>query len=570
MSGSIKKVQSLVAFPLSKASNQLTFNVGNENGQIDMKSSYLELEMTLDGLTTAADYRNVVLGHDGLYYNASALVRDAKLTESRSGKYISDLVYVNMLSNNLEYFSKGCNNVVSDALYDGKGHSSVDSQVVSVFNNQYSDQYPVIRCPLSLLYPGSIGDADLYPQQDDLTFRYLLEPQYDVFMKAVKKGAYTPSAKTTLGTYRAFNDLNGASITSVTATALGTIGNYTTGQKVIIRGIQNAVHVIFQRTVGTVTADAGSTPGNFTFTGAINATAAISEVQISVLTAGTAGTVVFNDLNATGAVLTSATPNQASLDIVAGTKVTATYTTIDQFGAASLVTAQNLLVASIAGNPSNSTVTLTTPLAIPTGGFITGLSLVPLYTNLSNQWSLKNAHLILYRRNVPLAAQQKMLVSNFESVNVSMVGGLNRFMYTAKAHNNAYNVYCLTPSQTNLFSTNEGLGEYQISVNNIPLTTIYIDSSGSAVHLDNMMRVLSNSPYYQPKNLSQSRDKEIVSDYKPTIFPGKIFHSLMKGEPHVLPFDEPDRDIKVELVAKTGETTPQKMVYIFFEKWAEV
>lgn len=565
MSGSIKKVQSLVAFPLTKASNQLTFNVGNENGQIDMKSSYLELEMTLDGVT---DYRNVVLGHDGLFYNASALVRDAKLTESRSGKYISDLVYVNMLSNNLEYFSKGCNNVVSDALYDGKGHASVDSQVVSVFNNQYPDQFPVIRCPLSLLYPGSIGDADLYPQQDDLTFRYLLEPQYDVFMRAVKKGAYSSSAKSTVGTLYAFDDIN-LNATAASASALGTIANFTTGQKVVIEGTLGGVQRSFVRTVGTVTPDAGSTEGNFTFGTAISTTGALSNVTIAVITPSN-GTVMFNDLTADGAVLTSATPNQASLDIVAGTKVTATYTLISNLGVATFVTVPNLLVASIAGNPSNSTVTLTTPLTIPTGGFITGISLVPLYTNLSNQWSLKNAHLILYRRNVPLAPQKNMLVSNFESVNVAMVGGLNRFMYTAKAHNNAYNVYCLTPSQTNLFSTNEGLGEYQISVNNVPLTTIYIDSNGSAVHLDNMMRTLSNSPYYQPKNLSQSRDKEIVSDYKPTIFPGKIFHSLMKGEPHVLPFEEPDRDIKVELVAKTGETTPQKMVYIFFEKWAEV
>lgn len=565
MSGSIKKVQSLVAFPLSKASNQLTFNVGNENGQIDMKSSYLELEMTLDGVT---DYRNVVLGQDGLYYNSSALVRDAKLTESRSGKYISDLVYVNMLSNNLEYFSKGCNNVVSDALYDGKGHASVDSKIVSVFNNEYPDQFPVIRCPLSLLYPGSIGDADLYPQQDDLTFRYLLEPQYNVFMRAVKNGVYSSSAASTVGTQYAFDNIN-TSATSASATALGTIANFTTGQKVVIEGIVGGLQTSFVRTVGTVTPDVGSTQGNFTFTTPISTTGALSNVSIAVITPSN-GTVMFNDLTADGAVLTSATPNQASLDITAGTKVTATYTLISQLGVPTFVTVPNLLVASVTGNPSNSSVTLTTPLTIPTRGFITGLSLVPLYTNLSNNWSLKNAHLILYRRNVPLAPQKNMLVSNFESVNVAMVGGLNRFMYTAKAHNNAYNVYCLTPSETNLFSNNAGLGEYQISVNNVPLTTIYIDSSGSAVHLDNMMRTLSNSPYYQPKNLSQNRDKEIVSDYKPTIFPGKIFHSLMKGEPHVLPFDEPERDIKIELIAKVGETTPQKMVYIFFEKWDEV
>jgi hypothetical protein len=569
MSGSIKKVQSLVAFPLTKASNQLTFHVGNENGQIDMKSSYLELEMTLDGLTSASDYRNVVLGQDGLYYNSSALVRDAKLTESRSGKYISDLVYVNMLSNNLEYFSKGCNNVVSDALYDGKGHAGVTSQVVSVFNNDYPDQFPVVRCPLSLLYPGSIGDADLYPQQDDLQFRYLLEPQYNVFMRAVKAGAYLPSAVSTVGTEYAWSNIN-ANIVQASPSAVGVVANFAIGDKIVISGIMNAQHVSFVRTITGKVADAPPAIGDITWVGALSTTQALSDVTIAKLTAGTAGTVMFNDLTTSGAVLTSTTPTQASVDIVAGTTVRATYTAVDEYGVATSVTTVPLQVQSVAGTPSNSTVTLAVSLTVPTRGFITGLSLVPLYTNLTNNWSLKNAHLILYRRNVPLAPQNKMLVSNFESVNVAMVGGLNRFMYTAKAHNNSYNVYCLTPSQTNLFSTRENIGEYQISVDNIPLTTIYIDSNGSAVHLDNMMRTLSNSPYYQPKNLSQNRDKEIVSEYKPTMFPGKIFHSLMKGEPHVLPFEEPDRDIKIELIAEAGQTTPQKMVYIFFEKWAEV
>lgn len=569
MSGSIKKVQSLVAFPLTKASNQLTFHVGNENGQIDMKSSYLELEMTLDGLTSLSDYRNVVLGQDGLFYNASALVRDAKLTESRSGKYIADLVYVNILSNNLEYFSKGCNNVVSDALYDGKGHAGVTSQVVSVFNNSYPDQFPVVRCPLSLLYPASIGDADLYPQQDDLQFRYLLEPQYNVFMRAVKAGAYLPSAVSTVGTEYAWSNIN-ANIVQASPAALGVVANFAVGNKIVISGLMNGQPVSFVRTISAILPDAPPAIGDITWVGALSTTQALSSVTIAKLTAGTAGTVMFNDLTASGAVLSTSTPNQASVDILAGTTVRATYTTVDATGVATLVTTDQLQVQSVAGSPAGSSVTLALPLTVPTNGFITGLSLVPLYTNLTNNWSLKNAHLILYRRNVPLAPQQKMLVSNFESVNVAMVGGLNRFMYTAKAHNNAYNVYCLTPTQTNLFSTRDNIGEYQISVDNIPLTTIYINSDGSAVHLDNMMRTFSNSPYYQPKNLSQNRDKEIVSEYKPTMFPGKVFHSLMKGEPNVLPFNEPERDIKIELVAEVGQTTPQKNVYIFFEKWAEV
>jgi hypothetical protein len=567
MSGSIQKVQSMIAFPLSKASNQLTFNVASENGQIDMKSSYLELEVTLDGVT---DYRNVVLGNNGLYYNSAAMVRDAKLLEPKSGVSVADLNYVNILSNNLEYFSKGCNNVVSDALYDGKGHASVDSEVVSVFNNDYPDQYPVIRCPLSLLYPGSIGDADLYPQKDDLQFYYLLEPQYSPFMRAVKAGAYTPAAVSTVGTFYTWSNIN-ANIVQASPQALGVVANFSVNDKIVIKGIMNGQPVSFVRTVTAKVPDAPPAIGDITWSGALSTTQALSSVTIAKITAGTAGTVMFNDLTASGAVLTSTTPIQASLDIVAGTTVRATYTTVNANGVATLVTTVPLQVQSIApGSPSGSTVTLALPLTVPTNGFITGLSLVPLYTNITNNWKLVNSHLILYRRNVPLTHQQKMLVSNFESVNVAMVGGMNKFMYTAKASNNTYNVFALTPSQTNLFSNNEGIGEYQISVDNIPLTSIYIDSSGSAVHLDNMMRTFSNSPYYQPKNLSQNRDKEIVSEYKPTMFPGKIFHSLMKGEPHVLPFNEPERDIKVELIAKTGEVTPQKMIYFFFEKWDEV
>ena len=65
-------------------------------------------------------------------------------------------------------------------------------------------------------------------------------------------------------------------------------------------------------------------------------------------------------------------------------------------------------------------------------------------------------------------------------------------------------------------------------------------------------------------------DDGVASGFEPTMFVGKIFHSLMKGDPQVLPFQEPDRNIKVELVAADGSVTPTKSVYIFLEKWDQI
>jgi hypothetical protein len=99
-----------------------------------------------------------------------------------------------------------------------------------------------------------------------------------------------------------------------------------------------------------------------------------------------------------------------------------------------------------------------------------------------------------------------------------------------------------------------------------------VDIQGPSVHNDNVLRVLANSPFYQPKNLSNNRDKDIYSDLQPVIIPAKIFHSLVKSEPNVQDFNEPDNDIRIELVADTanGLTTPQKTVYAFLEKYETV
>ena len=64
--------------PINKSVNQLYFTTSDER-PVDMKASYVELEMSLD---TTTNY-NVVLGHDGLMYPPSCLFRSAKLTKPK-------------------------------------------------------------------------------------------------------------------------------------------------------------------------------------------------------------------------------------------------------------------------------------------------------------------------------------------------------------------------------------------------------------------------------------------------------------------------------------------------------
>lgn len=575
MAGSIKKIQSLVNFPKSKYDNQIYFHVGADGSQIDMKASYVELEMSLANL---ASYKNVVLGQDGMFYNASCLFRDAKLTESRSGKYIADNLYVNILSNNLEYYSKGCNNVVADALFDGKGHASGTNEIVSVFNNRYADSpSAVIRCPLSLLYPGSVGQADLFPQEDDLMFRYLMEPQFRCFMRAVKASQYVsnhsvlPVDVNGLPVARDDCDDIVATRNKVQPSALGMVANYAVGDRILIAGTLNGVAKVFERTITAVTADIPPAIGNITINAVIDATYDLKNVFIVQLIPYDAdNSINATDLVATGNLLTLTAGTPINTDIYMNTTLLVKYT---EFTPTGLQVEKTLTttVSNLNITGANITaITLANNITLQAGSIAANISLQPLYTNLTNDWSLDNAHLILYRRQVPLSHQSKMLVSNFSSVNMSMVGGLNRFQYSLKAPNNTYNCYVFTPDATNLFSTAGGLQDYLISVNDIPLTSIYVDSNNSAVHKDNLNRVFGNSPYYQPKSLVGNRDKEIVNGFEPTMFVGKVFHSLKKGDPQVLPFEEPDRNIKIELVAADGSTTPTRNVYVFLEKWGLV
>lgn len=565
MSGKIQKIMSRVAFPLNRYNNQLVHDVYQEQGQIDMASSYLEMELTLDGVT---DYHNIVLGQDGLFYNPSCLVRSAKLTEG--SRVLSDLMYVNMLSNNLEYWSKGKNAVVADALYDGKGHvAQTSNEVLSVFNNTYGDiPYAVVKCPLSLLFPGTVGHSDLLPQSEDMQFRYLLEPQYNVFQRAVKNNHYLPQ-ESTVGSYLAFNGVN-SNIATIPATALGTVGSFTVGQQVLIEFVSNSVQKTVSRTISSKVDDAGTTPGSLTLSSALDASNAASSISIAPVSVNGA-TLKFNNLTATGATITLSTPQtSAQTDLYTNTRCRVEYMSVSATGvvttASSIVNVSSIVYSS---GTTISTVTLSASIVCPTNGVVINIDLVPLYTNVSASWALQNSHMVVYRKSVPIAAPSKMLVCEFDSINTAMVGGLGRFMYTAKAKENAYNVYVLTPNTTNLFSQRETIKDYLIYVNNVPLTSIYVDST-SSVHNDNMIRTFSNSMYYQPSSLKAYKDTEITPEFYPSLFVGKLFPSVVKGESHVLDFNEQDKDVKVELVAADGDVTGQKMIYIFFEKYSEV
>ena len=540
---------------------------------IDMKASYVELELELPG---QPNYHNVVLGQDGMMYNSSALFRDASLKETKTNKSIADTMFINILSNNLEYYSKGSNNVTADALFDGKGHASSGIDVVSVFNNDYSDQTPVVRCPLSLLYPASVGQADVFPQHDDFTFRFLMEPQLQVFMRAVKAGAYTSGAvelpvdaSGNLDNKDACQNV-AANSAVFTPSALGVVANYAVGDRVLFLGTLGGNLVVGSRTITATTPDATGPPaviGTITMNLAISSVGILSGVTIVKL-ADFYGTINANDLNIAGNTLTlNGTLPLKENDLWKDTMCSVNFTSIDATGKQTNTTVQNKINSVGLTGDNISSIVFVDNFGIPVRGSLVNISIQPLYTNISTDWSLINAHLILYRRKVSMAHQSQMIVSNFSSVNVGMVGGLNRFQYSIKAPINAYNCYVFTPNSTNLFSTASGLRDYLISVDDVPLTSIYVDSSGSAVHRDNLLRVFGNSPYYAPKSIVANRDKEIASGFEPTMFVGKVFHSLMKGDPQVLPFEEPDRNIKIELVAADGSSTPTKNVYIFLEKW---
>jgi hypothetical protein len=570
---SISKIPSMVAMPVNKTTNQLYFTTSDER-PVDMKASYVELEMSLD----TTQNHNVVLGHDGLMYPPSCLFRSSKLTKTQTGEVVQDLNYVNVLDANLRHYSVGCNQVVADSIYSGAGHRTPQGEIVSIFNNDYPDQNPTLKVPLESLYPGSLGTSSVVPMgSGDVEFRYLLEPQYPVLMRAVPYGVYDQGTIDITAGITNFSNIT-ANTSTVTAGITGIISNYVSGNEVVITGIVQSVPSVFVRTVNVVTPDAGATAGNFTFTGGvISASQALSQPEVYKVT-GTQHILSCASLQSSGTAqtvsnLTLKTAYALNSDLYVGTDVIVHYDTI----LANIDPTANVITRDLSVRTTISAVTSTTtisavqitgsiPLAISTGAV--NVWIEPLYTNLdSNNWSVVSAHLVLYRRNLKVP-QGKAVVQNFESVNVQCVGGLNRFMYNYKVRPNTFNAWAIQPTNTNLYSVRQGIAQYLFSLDERPLTSVYIDTDPlSAVHQDNIMRCGGNSPVYKIKNLRGNRDREIQSEIEPIMFPAKLFSSMVGGDENVQP-EGMDKNLRIELVPTT--TTLPCNVFLFMEKHQEI
>lgn len=570
---SIQKIPTGVAMPLSQTSNMLYYDAPNYNGQIDMKSSYQELEMQLldENGNVVTDTSNIVLGHDGMYYNASALFRDSYLRESRTGKTLQATNYVNILSNNLEYWTKGENNVASDALYSGQGRSDSSGRVLSVFNNEYTDTNPVLRVPLSIIHPGTLGDANLLPQSADLEFRYLLDPTYNVFMRAVNAELYSlvPEDEVLAGPSSFAN--NAGAVTDLTASALGTVVGdaFQVGDLVRIDATDaTPAAVTFYREVVAVEVDDGATIGSITV-GVATPVGAVTAVTVTRIRVTENNDLKCNDLAATGAVLTFTNPTPVNKDLFVGTTVNVQYYDAND-NTANRVSRKITAMTYDGGNENIETITLDQNLVVGATA-LQQIYVEPLYTNLDTyDWNVLSANLVLYRRSIPMKSPENMLISTFEQKNIQMIAGLDRFMYTFKSPANGYNIYTMTPNSTNLFSQADELNNYLYTVNEKPLTTIYIPSQASSLHSENMVKTFGNSTVYKPRNLQPFRDRDINQAVTPVLFPAKLFEAKIKGETNERDFSLMDNDVKVELDAAIGQTTVAKNIYFFIETYKKI
>jgi hypothetical protein len=565
-----QKIPTMVATPLTPSQNMMYFHVSGDERPIDMKSSYIELEMGYD--QTPADKRNIVLGADGLYYPSSALVRQSRLTKSQTGEIIQDLQWTNVLDCNLRHYHTGSNEVVADAIFSGAGHvNPATKEIESVFYNNYSDANPTLRVPLENLFPGSIGQTHNLPLgSGDCEFRFLLEPQYNVLMRAVASGVYDQGTASS-GTEYAFENINGSTgATTLNASALDTIANFTAGNTVLISGVNSGVRKVWIRTVGVVTADSPPTKGNFTFTGALSGTNNITSISVFKLTnSKVLGCAPLTATNNTDNLITQ----QVCKDLFTNTKVKVHYTevspnTVDIKTPVFVEKSVSTSVSNIIYQSGTTIASLVFKdnVVLASSQVAINIWVEPLYTNMTEQWQVLSAHLVLYRRNMKLKSE-KMLVQNFESVNVQCVSGLNRFMYNYKVRAPTYNVWAIQPSQTNLYSQAQNVSTYLFTLDERPLTSIYVDTA-SAVHNDNVGRVCANSPIYKLKNLRGNRDREINSEIEPIVFPAKLYNAMIAGESNVL--EGNDRNLRIELVPAVGSSTASTNVYLFMEKHQEL
>ena len=584
MSGSIRKIQSNVALPLTPQQNILTFDIPQDQGVIDMSSSYVSLEISLKGLSTQEDYRNITLGQDGFQYSESCLFRNTQLREGGTSNVLSEVNFCNIIAQNLHFVGEGHERRKALATVNGSGHVQANDAaiggVVSIFNNQYNDPVPVLKVSLEDLFLGTLGNSDAVPTFGDLAMRFLLENKYKCFQRSVPTGVYSVGGEDFTGNIPSADTL--ANITVITATpatppAVNDFTGYEVDDTVYVFCQLDAVPVVLIRTVAAVD------PAflNITLTAPLDPAVNATNVQVNKLSYDTRKTQIV-PITGNTSTLTFAEGSTYGVkqDIYAplanvnvGTVCNIKYRLIDNEGNVSTVV--NSVLATVVSTTTRdagvhlNTITFDKTIDIGTSYASFDLHIEPLYTNLLTDYSISGAHLVVYRRNIPFAKPKSMLLTQYKSQQIAMVGGLQKFQYTFQVDNNVYNAYFLTPSETNMLSvSHQKLSQYQYFVNGVALTTIPMPLN-SSFHYDNLTRTFLNSEIYKPVNIAPYRDTEIITNIRPICIPAKLFNSIdTKGNVNV---QEPGmKALRVEVDTLDDETTPSLNTYMVLECYVDV
>ena len=558
---SITRNPSLNSFPVNKTNNQLNFLVPMDERPIDMLSSYVELEVDIP---TLSNKRNVCLGQDGFQYEPSCFFRSVKLEDAGRG-VVTQTNYVNVLNENLKYISCSENDKLSESIYNGSAHNNPNAasasahELVTVFNNAYPDSpYPVIRCPVSSLIKGELGEA-MYQQKGDLNLRTNLEPSYPLFQRAVEAFVYTGDVETTGVPYTL---ADAAGITNVFTTT-GTAEDLLDENYAIVSASDPSLTRL--RRITNISA-----PVSGVITITLDQTVPLATGR-TITNVSDSHEIKCNDLSASGAVLTLSGAYSATKDIYhSSTEKTKLKVNYMVYNADSDEVVMESLLTTVAGltlSGSNiATITLEHQLVLPAGGQkLIFISVEPIFTNLVRDYQIQNAHLVLYRRNQKVKEGKQMVVSSFASNAVQCVANLDRFVHSVPAlSNNCFNAFVLTPSATNMISQRQNFTQYLLSIDELQLTQVYLQL-GSVLHKENVLRTFSNSPTEKPMNLKTNRDRYIAKSGEITqdLVVGKIYSSMLGGEMNIQPMGN-SRTLKVDMEATSTLATN---VLIFTEQY---
>jgi hypothetical protein len=560
---SITRNPSINSFPVNKTNNQMSFLVPMDERPIDMLSSYVELEVDIP---TLANKRNVCLGQDGFQYEPSCFFRSVKLEDAGRG-VVTQTNYVNVLNENLKYISCSENDKLSESIYNGSAHNNPNApsasahELVTVFNNAYPDSpYPVIRCPVSSLIKGELGEA-MYQQKGDLTLRTNLEPSYPLFQRAVEAFVYTGDVEATGVPYLL---ADAAGITNVFTTSGSGEDLFDENYAIISASDPTLTRL---RKITDITA-----PVSGVRTITLDQTVPLATGR-TITNVSDSHEIRCNDLTQSQATLTisAATPYSKTKDIYYSstekTKVKVNYMVYN--ADSDEVVMQSVLRTVVDGSVSGdnlATIVLDSQLVLPSSGQkLIFISVEPIFTNLVRDYQIQNAHLVLYRRNQKVKEGKQMVVSSFASNAVQCVANLDRFVHSVPAlSNNCFNAFVLTPSATNMISQRQNFTQYLLSIDELQLTQVYLQL-GSVLHKENVLRTFSNSPTEKPMNLKTNRDRYIAKSGEITqdLVVGKIYSSMLGGEMNIQPVGN-SRTLKIDMEATSTLATN---VLIFTEQY---